>query len=345
MNQTVLAHYGFDQEKTRVQAFGQGLINNTWKLTSAGKDYILQRINEVVFKHPRDIAHNIKLIKDHLAEHHPGYNFVAPVAAVNGDELVFIKGDGFFRLFPFVKNSHSKDVAETSEQAYEAAKQFGRFTRFVSGIDVKKLKITIPDFHNLSFRFEQFEDALANGNQERINQSTEQINAVYSRSGIVKTYEKIKTDPAFHLRVTHHDTKISNVLFDENDKGICVIDLDTVMPGYFISDLGDMMRTYLSPVSEEEKDLNKIGVRDDFYNAIAQGYLDEMKNELTETEKKYFFYSGQFMIYMQAVRFLADHMNNDLYYGAAYPGHNLMRATNQLTLLDRLLEKQDLFAN
>jgi len=328
-----------------VQAFGQGLINNTWKLTSAGKDYILQRINESVFKHPRDIAHNIKLIKDHLAEHHPGYNFVAPVAAVNGDELVFIKGDGFFRLFPFVKNSHSKDVAETSEQAYEAAKQFGRFTRFVSGIDVKKLKITIPDFHNLSFRFEQFEDALANGNQERINQSTEQINAVYSRSGIVKTYEKIKTDPAFHLRVTHHDTKISNVLFDENDKGICVIDLDTVMPGYFISDVGDMMRTYLSPVSEEEKDLNKIGVRDDFYNAIAQGYLDEMKNELTETEKKYFFYSGQFMIYMQAVRFLADHMNNDLYYGAAYPGHNLMRAKNQLTLLDRLLEKQDLFAN
>ena len=345
MNQTVLSAYGFDKEKVQVQAFGQGLINNTWKLTSAGKDYILQRINDAVFKQPRDIAHNIKMIKDHLAEHHPEYNFVAPVTAINGDELVFIKGEGYFRLFPFVKNSHSIDVVETSEQAYEAAKQFGRFTKLVSGIDVKNLKITIPDFHNLSFRFEQFEDALANGNQERINESTEQINAVYTHSGIVKTYEKVKTDPAFHLRVTHHDTKISNVLFDVSDKGICVIDLDTVMPGYFISDAGDMMRTYLSPVSEEEKDLEKIGVRDDFYNAIAQGYLDEMKGELTETERKYFFYSGQFMIYMQAVRFLADHINNDVYYGAAYPGHNLLRAKNQLTLLDRLLEKKDLFTN
>ena len=96
----------------------------------------------------------------------------------------------------------------------------------------------------------------------------------------MKVYEQIKTDPAFHLRVTHHDTKIGNVLFDKNDKGLCVIDLDTVMPGYFISDVGDMMRTYLSPVSEEEKDLDKIEVRDDFYKAIVQGYLDEMKDEL-----------------------------------------------------------------
>jgi hypothetical protein len=116
------------------------------------------------------------------------------------------------------------------------------------------------------------------------------------------------------------------------------------MPGHFISDAGDMMRTYLSPVSEEEKDFSKIEIRDDFYKAIVRGYLDEMKNELTETEKKYFFYAGKFMIYMQAVRFLTDYINDDKYYAAKYPENNLMRAKNQLVLLGRLLEKENLLA-
>lgn len=119
-----------------------------------------------------------------------------------------------------------------------------------------------------------------------------------------------------------------------------MIDLDTVMPGYFISDVGDMMRTYLSPVSEEEKDFDKIEVRDAYYKAIVQGYLEQMNDELTQVEKEHFFYSGLFMIYMQALRFLTDHLNNDRYYGAKYEGHNLVRAQNQAVLLKRLLEKE-----
>jgi hypothetical protein len=130
------------------------------------------------------------------------------------------------------------------------------------------------------------------------------------------------------------------VLFDKNGKGMCVIDLDTVMPGYFISDVGDMMRTYLCPVSEEEKDLDKIGIRRDFYQAIVEGYRSKMHQHLTSTENKYFFYAGAFMIYMQALRFLTDHLNNDRYYGAAYPGHNFVRAQNQLVLLQRLKDVQ-----
>src|SRR5437762_4451273 len=126
-------------------------------------------------------------------------------------------------------------------------------------------------------------------------------------------YQLLLTSKEFKMRVTHDDTKISNVLFNENGKAICVIDLDTVMPGYFISDVGDMMRTYLSPVSEEEKDFDKIIIRDDFYKAIVDGYAKEMNDELTEVERKHFFYSGQFMIYMQALRFLTDHLNDDAY--------------------------------
>jgi hypothetical protein len=130
------------------------------------------------------------------------------------------------------------------------------------------------------------------------------------------------------------------VLFDTNGKSICVIDLDTVMPGYFISDVGDMMRTYLSPVSEEESDFTKIEVRNDFYQAIVSGYCKEMKDELTETERDYFLFAGKNMIYMQALRFFTDHINNDIYYGAKYPGQNFIRAKNQIVLLQCLLEKE-----
>src|SRR6185295_7768404 len=140
------------------------------------------------------------------------------------------------------------------------------------------------------------------------------IHFLFSHNDILSVYQQIVTDKEFRLRVTHHDTKINNVLFDKDEKGICVIDLDTVMPGYFISDVGDMMRTYLSPVSEEETDFEKIRVRDELYRAIVQGYYNEMKDELTGTEKKHFFYAGEFIIYMQAIRFLTDYLNDDIYY-------------------------------
>lgn len=341
--QTILSAYGFNEEETRIEQFGAGLINNTWKLISADKIFILQRINNAVFKNPPDIASNIKLMSDYLHRHHPEYRFVAPVASINGNEMIFIKEEGFFRLFPFVRGSHSKSVVETPEQAYEAAAQFGRFTRLLSGIDLSKFRTTIPSFHDLTFRYQQFLFALKNGNKDRINQSQDLINTLSEQASIVRLYEQIKADPAFQLRVTHHDTKIGNVLFDKNDKGLCVIDLDTAMPGYFISDAGDMMRTYLSPASEEEKDPGKIEIRNDFYKAIMQGYLDEMKDELSKTEKNYFFYAGKFMIYMQALRFLTDYINNDVYYGARYPEHNLVRGSNQSTLLNRLMQKEAMF--
>ena len=258
---------------------------------------------------------------------------MSPVVSIAGGELVKT-GDGFYRMFPFIENSHTVDVLEKPQQAYEAAKQFGKFTKSLSRFDAAQLKITLPDFHNLTLRYQQFEMALETGNPKRITQSKELIAAIILNKRIVDEFEACKEK--FAIRVTHHDTKISNVLFDENDKGLCVIDLDTVMPGYFISDVGDMMRTYLCPVSEEENDFSKIIIRKEFYDAIESGYLSEMGAELSEFEKQYFHYAGEFMIYMQAIRFLTDHLSNDVYYGAKYAGHNFVRAGNQLTLLQRL---------
>jgi hypothetical protein len=202
------------------------------------------------------------------------------------------------------------------------------------------LKITLPGFHNLAYRYEQFEQAIENGNPSRIQSSTQEIDYLVSKNHIVSTYKQIVTTKEFKVRVTHHDTKISNVLFDKDGKGICVIDLDTLMPGYFISDVGDMLRTYLSPVSEEERDFKKIAIREDFFEGIACGYLREMSGELTAKEIEHFVYSGLFMIYMQALRFLTDYLNDDVYYGAAYPGHNHVRAKNQIVLLERVFEKE-----
>lgn len=341
MSQSVLPAYGLNEESLKVESFGSGLINRTWKVTTTDKEYILQKLNHAVFEKPDNIAHNIRLIADYLQHHHPQYAFVAPLTSSKGDEMIYLKDEGFFRLFPFVSDSHSKDVVETPEEAFEAAVHFGRFTKLLSAFDSTQLQITIPRFHDLGLRYEQFLQALENGNKQRIEEVQMLIGILQSHSDIVTEYRNIQSNPQFKLRVTHHDTKISNVLFDSNGKGICIIDLDTVMPGYFISDVGDMMRTYLSPVSEEEKDFSKIEVRDEFYKAIVQGYYSEMNGELTDTEKQYFFYAGKFMIYMQALRFLTDYINDDVYYGAKYEGHNRVRANNQIVLLQKLIKKQE----
>lgn len=345
MPQSVLPAYGLKEESLTMETFGSGLINRTWKITTPDQQYILQRVNHAVFENPDSIAHNIRLIARYLEQHHPDYCFVAPLASSDGSEMIFVKNEGFFRLFPFVGGSHSKDVVDCPEQAYEAARQFGRFTRMLSGMDVIKLKITIPSFHDLSLRYQQFLLALENGNQHRREACHLLIEELFAYSDIVDQFEAIKLNPDFKLRVTHHDTKISNVLFDDAGKGLCVIDLDTVMPGYFISDVGDMMRTYLSPVSEEERDFSKIEVREDFYKALVEGYYNEMKDELTDAEKECFFYAGKFMIYMQALRFFTDYLNDDVYYGAQYEEHNLVRAQNQVVLLERLLQKESRLAS
>jgi len=335
----ILFQFGLEEQNFEVIPFGSGLINVTWKISDkqGNPTYILQKINQQIFKQPPDIAFNIRLIDKYLKHYFPDYLFVSPVAGIAVEELVKTD-DGFYRMFPFIANSHTIDVVEKPHQAYEAARQFGKFTKLLSGLDATQLKITLPNFHNLSLRYRQFEKALETGNPERITRSKDLINTIRLNKRIVDEFEVCKEK--FTVRVTHHDTKISNVLFDKAEKGLCVIDLDTVMPGYFISDVGDMMRTYLCPVSEEESDFSKIVIRKEFYEAIESGYLSEMGAELSEFEKQYFHYAGEFMIYMQVIRFLTDHLNNDIYYGAKYEGHNFIRAGNQVTLLQRLQEMQ-----
>jgi len=332
--------HAFELQDTNivVQPVKNGLIHKTWKLTTCGKEFILQQVNDSIFKQPENIVYNTRLIAAYL--HQTSYKFIAPLTSGNGEDLLFVQGYGVYRLFPFVTGSHSKDTVDTAAQAYEAAVQFGRFTKLTAGIHINDLKITIPHFHDLGLRYQQFVLALDNGNKLRIHETADLIKTLIGFKEIVTTFHNIKQNPGFKLRVTHHDTKISNVLFNDRDKGLCVIDLDTVMPGYFISDVGDMIRTYVCPVNENEKDYSKIRIRTDVFTAIVKGYYEEMKQELTDIEKGYFLFAGKFMIYMQALRFLTDYLQDDIYYPIKYAAHNLTRASNQTILLQEVEKRK-----
>jgi thiamine kinase-like enzyme len=344
MIKEVLRAYGCSLNSI-VISFGNGLINDTWKIEDGNKNYILQKINTDIFKRPEFISENIHSIANFLSVHHPDYFFLTPIKTLAGEDLVFIKNDGYYRMFPFIKNSHTIDVAESVHQTFEAAKKFGEFTKLLAGFPAQNLKITLPDFHNLLLRYKDFVQAKKSGIKERIEKSQELIKFLESQKNIVDEFEKIKTSKNFKLRVTHHDTKINNVLFNDEEKGICVIDLDTLMPGYFISDVGDMIRTCVPSVNEEEKNISKIHIREEIFVALAEGYLNEMCNELSEEELNKFVYAGKFMIYMQALRFLSDYLNNDVYYGSAYEGQNFYRTANQTQLLKLLIENEKKFSN
>jgi Ser/Thr protein kinase RdoA (MazF antagonist) len=342
MIEKVLSDFGLLTDNYKIESFGSGLINSTWKISGAGSNYILQRINKDVFKSPQDIADNLVNLESYLKAAAPAYLFTAPVQTVKGEHIVLDEGN-YYRLSPFIDNSHTVDFITQSKQAYEAARQFGKFTRLLNGFDPHQLKYTLPNFHNLNLRVQQFKTALLHADSTLLKAASDEIRQIEDNIGIADTYARLVTSKQIPLRVIHHDTKINNVLFNCNDEGLCVIDLDTVMPGYYISDVGDMMRTYLSAANEEEKDFSKIQINEQYFKAVYTGYMEEMGSVLTETEKSLFVYSGKFMIYMQAIRFLADFLNGDVYYHSQYPGHNLVRAQNQLTLLDRYLQSEQKF--
>ena len=254
MLRSIVELYGLSEKECVFKPFGNGLINHTWLVEYHEEQFIFQKINDTVFTSPAVIAENLHQLKLYFTLHFPDYLFVNPIATLQNEEMVFLPGKGYFRMFRFVKGSVTFDTVNNPAIAFEGARQFGKFTRLLSSFNTRCLMDTLPDFHNLSLRFEQFEIALQLGNKDRIETCQPAIAFIKDQKEIVDNFNKIKLNKNFKKRVTHHDTKISNVLFDKNGKGLCVIDLDTVMTGYFISDVGDMLRTYLSPANEEEKD-------------------------------------------------------------------------------------------
>lgn len=322
----------------RIEKLGNGLINATWKIECTDRSYILQKVNDQVFSDPFIIENNLQKVAQHIAACFPEYKLPLPVKNREGKELLYAEGSGYFRMFHFLEDSVCNTVVTNSKQAFEAARQFAGFAGRLNELATEQLGYPILNFHNLELRYHQFETALTTAQSSRLIEAKELINFLQNHSHIVTQYQHLVKSGSMLLRPMHHDTKISNVLFDEQDRGLAVIDLDTVMPGYFISDLGDMIRTFTCTANEEETDLNKVTIREDFFEAIVNGYLLEMKEILTASERNLLVYAGEFMIYMQCLRFATDYLENDRYYGAKYPEHNLNRALNQMKLLEELIK-------
>jgi Ser/Thr protein kinase RdoA (MazF antagonist) len=329
MMQVIFDQFGW--ESANAIPLNQGLINQTFDVKTNQGDFILQSINTQIFKSPEAIDQNIRLIGQFLKTHAPDTTFTHLVPTKTGETLVVWEGK-HYRAFNKITGK-AFDVLTNEAQAKSAANQFGQFTASLAKFPIGELQETIPDFHDLGLRYHQFEQAKIHGDSSRIQKAKDELQFLTSHKGYVDQWIHFIQNKESHLRVTHHDTKISNVLFKNDTEAICVIDLDTTMPGYFISDLGDMCRTYLCPVNEECQHLELVKVIPERWTALQNGYLGAMGDQLTNFEKDHFSFSGQFMIYMQAIRFLTDYLELDKYYHISRPEQNLNRTKNQIQLL------------
>lgn len=334
----IVRSFGLDPNQFTIGRTGSGHINQTYKIEGAGA-YILQRINNKVFTRPGLIASNLRLAAEHLARHYPDYLFLSGIKAASGAEMVY-DTDGFpWRLFPYIHNTITVDKVTSEAEAYAAASGFAQLTHHLAGCNPTHFQPTIERFHDLAWRYAQFETALKNTTDARKAEAHDAITIARHFAYLVRQYNELIAKGQLQLRITHNDTKINNILFDATTRNVvCVIDLDTLMPGYFIYDLGDMIRTFVSPVSEEEKDLTKVVFRKSMYDALQEGYRSQMSSALNATEQTLAPFAGMMMTYIMAIRMLADFLNGNIYYHITYPEQNLVRARNQLRLLQLLEE-------
>ncbi|MEY3368909.1 MAG: hypothetical protein RI973_2064 [Bacteroidota bacterium] len=318
----------------RCQPFGSGHINDTFRLDvrseEGSRPWLLQRLNHQVFRQPDVVMENIRLVGEYLSAQ-PAYPLLvlSPVPTLDGRLLHRDDAGNYWRVFPFFENTISFDRVETPEQAFEAARAFGCFSRALNGMDASRLRPTIPGFHDGLRRLAYFREVLERALPERLSEAGEEVAGILAESSIFEEVDQLRLP----LRAIHHDTKINNVLFDATTrKAVCVIDLDTVMPGIILSDFGDMMRTFTNAAGEDEQDLSKVFMQEDVYQALSEGFLSEMADLLTPAEREQLPRGGLWLTLMQAVRFLADYLEGDVYYKTAYAGHNLVRTRNQLAL-------------
>lgn len=334
----VLRNFGFHPDHSELISISSGLINYSISVSDAEKKIFLQRINQHVFPEPGKIVSNYKKIYSHLSEN-TAFLIPSPVKTIDNAFQYTDKKQQFWRAIAFIKNGMSYATSPSAELAYKAAKAFGEFTDSFKNFDSSLLEIIIPDFHNLSLRYRQFQEALANSDPAKINTASGFIKDLQEKKYLVDFYSEIVNNIDYKQRVMHHDAKLSNILFNK-DSGevICPVDLDTTQPGYYFSDLGDMIRSMVCPVDENSVEFSAIQIRPAFYNALLAGYLKAMEKNLTNAELKNIHYCGLIMIYMQALRYLADFLNGNKYYQVSYPEQNLNRAINQISLLKNLEE-------
>jgi len=330
---------------------GSGHIHDTFKIETAEKeadDYILQRLNTKVFRNIPALQENIERVTDHIRnklKYIPGSNpqreCLTLVWSREGKSWITGEAGEVWRMYIYIPDHRSYDIVDSPRKALEGGKAIGKFQAMLADLPGKPLNETIPFFHNIEKRLDKFLETVSSDPVKRAESVWEEIGFVLDRAEKMKIILKLGQEGKIPLRITHNDTKFNNVLLDENDKALCLIDLDTVMPGYVHYDFGDAVRTAANTAAEDEADLLKIKMDFTLFEAYARGYLSQAGETLNSCEKEYLAFAPQLITYTMGVRFLTDFIDGDHYYKIHHENHNLQRARAQFRLVTSMEEQYD----
>ena len=337
--QSIVAQFNIEGNVTEVKPLGNGLINTTYKVVTEGAapDYVLQHVNNAIFPDVEMLMGNIVAVTGHIRAKYEaaGVDDIARkvlsfVQAKDGKYFYF-DGEKYWRVMMFIPDTISQS-AVTPESSYIVGETFGNFQAMLADIPVQ-LGETIKDFHNMEFRLWQLREAVKENKVGRLAEVQWLVDELEKRTEVMCKGEQLHREGKLAKRICHCDTKVDNILFDQDGKVLCVIDLDTVMPNFIFSDFGDFLRSAANTGKEDDKDLDNVNFNMDIFKAFTEGYLKSARCFLTPLEIENLPYAAALFPYMQTVRFLADYINGDTYYKTQYAEHNLVRSKAQFKLL------------
>jgi hypothetical protein len=339
----VLEQFQLEDKQVDVVAFGNGHINDTMKTVNEHGEskYILQRINHAIFTDVDLLQKNIDIVTTHIREKLAASGEtdidrkVLRFLPAKDGKLYYFDGDSYWRVSLRIPRSFTFEEVNP-DYAYEAGKAFGNFQSMLSDIPEGTLGEIIPNFHNMEFRLQQFKEAVEANVAGRLNDVKGLVDEIDKRAEAMCIQEKLYREGKLKKRINHCDTKVNNILFDEEGQVLCVIDLDTVMPGFVLSDIGDFIRTGCNTGAEDDANLDHIKVDMNVFEAYTRGYMETAKSFLTPQEIRLLPYGGRLLTYMQTVRFFTDYLNGDTYYKIHSPQHNLQRTKAQFKFLKEL---------
>lgn len=345
--------FAIDGEFQGAEEVETGLINSTWLVTYRSEHerstrYILQRINESVFGDPLEVMRNVETVTRHINQKVLRVKRDSSGQTLNlypsrsGQSHVKGPGGGIWRCYNFIEGCRTYDVVENTRQAYQAGLAFGAFQDLVSDLAPDGIVEVIPEFHNTPRRYEQLKQALQKDIAGRASELNEEILVIEAMASEMNRIVNLQQGGELPLRVTHNDTKINNVLFDVvSDEAVCVIDLDTVMPGLSLYDIGDLIRTATNPAAEDEADLTKVEMSMSIFEALIEGYLEAAGDVLTPLEIELLPFSGRLLALELGMRFLTDYLEGDCYFRVSHDLQNLHRARTQLKLAQEIANSEN----
>jgi len=324
-----------------IKPYGGGHINDTYQVhcqNSKVSNYLLQKVNTFVFKDYVGLMKNVDLVNNHIRRKLIANNIqdierrsLELIKTKNGD-LYVLEDSQCWRVFNFIEDHKVFAGAPNTEIAYEGARMFGQFLTQLSDLDPSMVAETIPNFHNISFRFDNFEKAITQDIAGRVDRLKDEIKYVRASHEIMSIIQNLGEKRAIPPRIVHNDTKINNVLFDQQNKGLCVIDLDTIMPGFVHFDFGDGIRTCANTGAEDDEDLKNVSYDLVMFEAFSAGYIDSIHHILTADELKSLAHAALLFPFIMGLRFLTDYIAGDVYYKIKHKEHNLVRARAQFKL-------------